>query len=227
MRTPKLSFATLMVLFSISLLTLASAACAQNGDSNSSAGNINKLAIAPFISVSSSAKQAQAMSETLDCALSGLCYRNQDTLTPAEQSLTSLLRQGAAEHYGDALIPQPEVTQHFLAMPKADKDTPREIAVRLGQDLGVDHVMIGILWRYEQRVGSPLAAERPASVSFNLFLLDVANKSLVWQGSFDKTQKALSDNLFEATLFFKSGVKWLSAEELAEFGIKKTLQTLK
>lgn len=227
MRTLKYHFVKQLVVLGISLFGLASAVLAQSTDNVSASINIQKLAIAPFINVSSSAKQAQALSDTLDCALSGLCYRNQETLTPEVQSLTTLLRQGVAEYYGEALIPQPEVTQRFLAMPKADKDTPRDIAVRLGHDLDVDHVMIGILWRYEQRAGSPLSAESPASVSFDLFLLDVANKKLVWQGSFDKTQKALSDNLFEATLFFKSGVKWLSAEELAEFGIKRTLSSLK
>jgi len=227
MRKLKYNSVKLLVLLGINCLTLASGAFAQNTNNEQDSASIHKLAIAPFISVSNSAKQAQTLSDTLDCALSGLCYRNQETLAPEERILTGLLRQGVAEYYGEALIPQPEVNQHFLTMLKADKDTPRDIAVRLGQDLGVDHVMIGILWRYEQRVGSPLSAERPASVSFNLFLLDVANKKLVWQSSFDKTQKALSDNLFEAQLFFKSGIKWLSAEELAEFGIKKTLRTLK
>ncbi|MDY0191694.1 MAG: hypothetical protein RBR22_13290 [Desulfuromonas sp.] len=227
MHTVKQISVKLLALLSISLFALAPQALAQSAHNTQNSSEIHKLAIAPLISVSSGAKQAQALSETLDCALSGLCYLRQETLTPAERSLTSLLRQGVAEYYGEALIPQPEVTTQFLTMPKTDKDTPRDIAIRLGEQLGVDHVLIGILWRFDQRVGSPLSADRPASVAFNLFLLDVVNNRLVWQGSFDKTQKALSDNLFEATLFFKSGVKWLSAEELAEFGIKKTLQSLK
>jgi len=210
-----------VLLTSTAALLVATPAHANNSDT------IKKLAIAPFISISSSARKTQALSDTLDCALSGLCYRDQEALPPTEQNLVNLLRQGVAEYYGDALIPQPEVTQHFLTMAKTDKETPREIAIRLGQDLDVDHVLIGILWRYQQRVGGPLTAEKPASVAFNLFLLNVTNKQLVWQGSFDKTQEALSDNLFEAALFFKSGVKWLTAEELAEFGIKRTLKSLK
>lgn len=211
----------------IALLATAPGAQANNSSGSGASLNIHKLAVVPFITPGKDAREAKELKSTLDCALSGLCYNGQEVLTRTEKSLTGLLRQDIAEYYGDALVPQPPVTEHFLRMGKKLDDTPRDIAVRLGQQMGVDHVIIGILWRYQQRVGSPLSAKKPASVAFNLFLLDVASKKLVWQGSFEKTQEALSDNLFNASLFFKSGgVKWLSAEELADYGIQQTLRSL-
>ncbi|OQY19056.1 MAG: hypothetical protein B6I36_05235 [Desulfobacteraceae bacterium 4572_35.1] len=220
---------TLIVTIAVTLAMLAASpsfAATQNNTITTARIDISNLAVVPFITAGTNARTEKKLSSTLDCALSGLCYREQEILTRTEQSLTNQLRQEVAEYYGNALVPQPQVTQHFLTMKKAKKDTPRAIAVRLGQQLNVDHVIMGIVWRYQQRVGNTLSADQPASVAFDLFLLNVANKKLVWHGSFDKTQQALSDNLFNAALLFKTGIKWLSAEELAGYGIKKTLEEL-
>jgi hypothetical protein len=45
----------------------------------------------------------------------------------------------------------------------------------------------------------------------------------VWQATFDKTQQALSDNILNAKEFFSMGARWLTADELARFGLKQVL----
>jgi hypothetical protein len=188
--------------------------------------NIQQLAVVPFITVAKGTLQSRDLKKNIDCQLNGLCSIDQDTISPAEQALTRNLMQELAESYADALLPQSQTNQHYLAMTKNPQETPRDLGIRLGQELDADHVIVGLIWRYQERVGGTLSAESPASVAFDLFLLNVANKKLVWQGSFSKTQKALSDNLFDASLFFNSGVKWLSAEELGAYGTKVTVRTM-
>jgi hypothetical protein len=188
------------------------------------ASEIKQILMMPVITAEGGARQIKALNETLDCELSGLCLLNQDRLTHAEQVLTQQLMQGLAEHYGDKVLPQPPVTTHYLSMFKGQDETARDIAVRLGHELNADHVMVGLNWRFTQRDGGALTADSPASVAFSVFLVNVASKELVWAGNFDKTQQALSDNLFNASLFFKTGIKWLTAEELAEFGVGKALE---
>lgn len=206
------------------LLSLSHTALAKIERVTAEASEINQILMMPVITAEGGARQIKELNETLDCELSGLCLLNQDRLTHAEQVLTQKLMQGLVEHYDDKVLPQPPVTSHYLSMKKAQHETPRDLAVRLGDELGADHVMVGLNWRFKQREGGALTADSPASVAFSVFLVNVASKELVWEGHFDKTQEALSDNLLSASLFFKTGIKWLTAEELAEFGVGKALK---
>ena len=79
--------------------------------------------------------------------------------------------------------------------------------------------MIGILESYIERVGSASGIERPASVGFRLYLMHAATESVVFEGSFDETQQALSENILDASNFFKRGARWLTAGELSRDGI--------
>lgn len=218
----------LRIITTVSLLLCLAPFClaAESATAAIQASEIQQLAVMPFITVSDSAQHNKELNKTLDCQLVGLCYLDRDVLTQSEETLTGQLSEELVNYYADALLPQPLVTEHYLQQAKDPQETPRELAIRLGQDLAADHVMVGLIWQYRQRVGGALSADSPASVAFSLFLVDVANKNLVWEGQFEKTQRALSDNLFDAALFFTSGVKWLSAEELSQYGMEQTLESL-
>ena len=86
--------------------------------------------------------------------------------------------------------------------------------------MGADHVILGSVWRYQDRT-----QDTGASVAFTVYLLEVDNGRRVWRGKFDKTQHALSDDLGDADAFFQKGARWLSAEELARFGIEQVMQS--
>lgn len=218
--------AIMLLLALVLVLTSSHNAVAKIERVTAEASEINQLLMMPVITAEGGARQIKELNETLDCELSGLCLINQERLTHAEQVLTQLLMQELADHYGDKVLPQKQVNEHYLAMMKTEQETPRDVAVRMGHDLGADHVMVGLNWRFQQREGGALTADSPASVAFSVFLVNVASKELVWAGHFDKTQEALSDNLLSASLFFKTGVKWLTAEELAEFGAGKAFKNV-
>ena len=99
-------------------------------------------------------------------------------------------------------------------------------SIPLGRELNADFVMVGHLFRFEQRVGSSIGVEKPASVAFDIHLFRIRDGARVWDGAFDETQKALFDNLFRAGSFFKEGAKWVTAEALAAVGIDKVLKKL-
>ena len=82
-------------------------------------------------------------------------------------------------------------------------------------------MMAGNVWRYRKRVGTAFSVERPASVAFAVYLVDMKTRRLIWQASYDETQQALLENLFNVKDFFKQGAKWLTAEELARYGMNK------
>ena len=105
-------------------------------------------------------------------------------------------------------------------------EKPGSAAVLLGRELDADFVFVGYLFRFEQRVGSSMGVEKPASVGFDLHLVRVRDGKIAWTGKFDETQKPLSDNLLKIGTFFRRGAKWLTAEELASAGMGETLTAL-
>ena len=103
---------------------------------------------------------------------------------------------------------------------------PLRSAVPLGKELKADFVMVCHVFRFEQRVGSSIGVDKPASVAFDLHLFRIRDGARVWDGTFDETQKALFDNLLQAGTFFRGGAKWVTAEDLAALGMDKLFKKL-
>lgn len=98
----------------------------------------------------------------------------------------------------------------------------RQAIILTGKQLGVDGVLIGHVYRFAQRVGTPFAAEYPASAAFDLALVRVSDGMVVWKNSFDEAQRALSDDLFSLRQYSK-GIRWFTVEEYAEYGMEVLL----
>jgi hypothetical protein len=58
-----------------------------------------------------------------------------------------------------------------------------------------------------------------------MHLLRVSDGASLWSGTYDKTQHSLMENLYEATIFFRGGGKWITAKELSTVGVKSLLKT--
>ena len=95
-----------------------------------------------------------------------------------------------------------------------------------GKQLQVDAVLYGKLYKYKERIGNTYSVQRPASVGFDLNLIRTRDGALLWRYNFDKTQQALTDNLFDIGLYRSEGMRWLTADELARYGLQKALEDL-
>ncbi|NIA08384.1 MAG: hypothetical protein GWP10_01075, partial [Nitrospiraceae bacterium] len=96
-----------------------------------------------------------------------------------------------------------------------------------GRELKADAVLYGKLFRYEDRIGKKYGVKRPASVAFTLYLISVKDGAVLWHTTFDETQQPLMENLFKAKLYKKSGMHWLTARELANYGLTEATNELK
>jgi len=63
-------------------------------------------------------------------------------------------------------------------------------------------------------------------VAFVLDLVDVRRGDVIWSAQFDETQKSLSENIFAFGDIGSRGVRWLSADQLAQEGVKKAIGQL-
>ncbi|MBW1812882.1 MAG: hypothetical protein JRJ39_04170 [Deltaproteobacteria bacterium] len=106
-----------------------------------------------------------------------------------------------------------------------------ELLMEAGRAANADAVIVGYLYRFQQRVGSRISADTPASVAFGIHLIDVKTRRQLWEGHFDETQRPLSENLFNIGKFIKRKASWVTAEEMAAeemavSGLEELLETL-
>jgi hypothetical protein len=101
-----------------------------------------------------------------------------------------------------------------------------EILIKIGNAFSADAVLVGYLYRWREREGADYGVTSPASVAFELYLIRPHDGSILWKGRFDKTQRSLSENVFDVQNFLKSGGKWLTAKKWALLGLERLLDEL-
>lgn len=142
----------------------------------------------------------------------------------AEEVITAQVYEVLSSSPKWRFVPDLTVSQ---ALEKVSKTAPlRERAVELGKLLDVDAVLCGTVSRFVERVGRQYGARQPAAVSFELLLVSTATGKVLWQGSFDQQQEALSTNLFNWWQFWEGGPRWFTAAEFAHLGVERLLNQL-
>ena len=121
------------------------------------------------------------------------------------------------------VVSESEVREALLNVPPSSEEVRLK---RVGEMVYADAVMMSRLQRFRERVGDEWGAKSPASVAFILDLVDVRRGDIVWTARFDETQKSLSESIFSLGDIGERGVRWLSAEQLAQDGVKKAIGQL-
>jgi hypothetical protein len=102
-----------------------------------------------------------------------------------------------------------------------------ERARELGKVVGAEGVICGTVSRFEERIGTQYGATQPASVSFELSLVEVAGGDVRWRGGFDETQQPLSSNLLDFWMFWRGGPRWFTARELTRLGVERLFDDMR
>jgi len=97
---------------------------------------------------------------------------------------------------------------------------------KIGELVYADAVLTGRVLRYRERVGSEIGVKSAASVAFTLDLIDVQRGDVIWSARFDETQKGLSENILSLGDIRERGIRWLTAEQLAQDGVRKMVNQL-
>jgi len=103
--------------------------------------------------------------------------------------------------------------------------TDRDIYVQIGKALTAEAVLGGHVYRWREREGTDYAANRPASVAFDLYLMAAEDGVIWWKARFDKSQISLSENVLDLKTFLKAKGRWMTADELAEIGLADVVET--
>lgn len=93
----------------------------------------------------------------------------------------------------------------------------------LGQKLNCDGVLLTTVRRYKQREGTEYSADSPAAIDFFMVLRDSGSGNILWSADFREEQESFFNNIFSFSKMKSRGFKWITVEELMEYGIKERL----
>lgn len=141
--------------------------------------------------------------------------------------LVSRFLAEAIEERGIQVIPASDTA---LAIQSASElislSDPRAVAALAARKFGATSIVLGQVTRYREREGGAGGAFRPASVGFVLTLYSAPEALRVWSARFDETQQALSANVARARKYPGRGTRWLTAAELARWGIDNAIEAV-
>lgn len=183
---------------------------------------VRTLAMVPFQKVSGGDPQEAG----IRCPLYGRVFPEEIPAGSPERILDDLFREKLGSLPGMVLLPEEEMmkAQKRVCKEFTGRDARKNLE-KLGEELGVDGIFFGFVYRFRERVGTPYSVEQPASVAFSVHLYHVLSKEIKWNAVFDKTQASLMENLLDVKTFFGSRGKWLTAEQLAAEGVRQVMQS--
>ena len=177
------------------------------------------LLVLPFKNMST----VYGENENVRSPLSGSFFKTGEVSSEAEHSMTAnvsaLLQKCAQYTFISGTKARSVIAGAFVE--NRNPVQMREHLVRVGQQVGADWVVAGGIYRFKERVGGTMSVESPASVAFDIALIDVDNARLIWTGHFNETQKPLSENILNFGSFVKRQGKWVSAAELTRLAMEE------
>jgi hypothetical protein len=141
--------------------------------------------------------------------------------------LVSRFLAEAIEERGVEVIPASDTS---LAIQGASESVslsdPGSVAALAARKFGATAIVLGEVTRYREREGGAGGAFRPASVGFVLTLYSAPEALRVWSARFDETQQSMSANVARARKYPGRGTRWLTAAELARWGIDNAIEAV-
>lgn len=179
---------------------------------------VQRIGVMPFFKGS----YGSDITSSINCPVCELTFNPDDLAPGCDRTLTGFAQDLLQVRYGEKVIPTVDVMRAYRQMPKDEfKDTPLDLTQRLGKTLSANAMIVGAVWKYRDRRGGTRAVQSPASVAFAVHFVEVETGNVLWSKAFAETQRSLSENILKAPDFFARGARWLTADELARFGMKE------
>ncbi len=100
------------------------------------------------------------------------------------------------------------------------------LAALVKSQFDADTLVLGEITRWVEREGAAAGSRRPAAVGVRIELYDAPGGARLWEGEFDHTQQAMTENVLLTPRYPGRGARWLTAEEFAQFAASELAAAL-
>lgn len=145
----------------------------------------------------------------------------QTTVVPgyAAQKMTELFWGRLQDRKGIQVLSPGDSARASLADGASIGAKPEQVAVAVAQRLKADATLIGRVLVYQERVGSRLGADPPATVGFEVKVV-ASDGQVLWVGNYYERQRPLGEDV----MGFVHRWAFVTAGELAEYGVDEVLK---
>ncbi len=212
----------LSILMAFALIGACSSAAPTRDEDVIQLPGVNKIVVAGF---SPALTPGDPSNWTKD-PITGAVFWAEPVPEGVAKEMTEILFDKMVEGYGYSLVSPGQASGAFSEILASDRGLKLDalgMVQEIGKAFSADGVLVGHIYRWQEREGTDYAVSRPASVAFNLLLIRPPDGAILWRGRFDKTQQSLSENLFDMSTFLHGGGRWMTARKLALMGLDETM----
>jgi hypothetical protein len=136
-----------------------------------------------------------------------------------------------ARHLTEALVDRgvevvgPEDVARALGAAGPEAGVPT-LAALVKSQFDADALVLGEITRWVEREGAAAGSQRPAAVGVRIELYGAPGGERLWEGEFDHTQQAMTENVLLTPRYPGGGTRWLTAEEFAQFAASELATAL-
>ncbi len=154
--------------------------------------------------------------------LSDLALDPADLAQDADRILTAYVQEELERRYGERAVPLTKTRETYGLIPKDNKvDTPLSVTKRLGEALEANLMVLGTVRKYRRRTADTDEGYKAVAVAFTLYVIDVPTGKVLWKDRFAESQSTFTDDILRRRKGVKKGMKWLTADEMARYGVKE------
>ncbi len=149
------------------------------------------IAVLPFQAI-----ETNAESGSVTCQLCSAVYFGGKIEEGGEKVINELFLEKIKSNEETQILPQGKVDGIYkrISEESLNMSLPKIIS-RTGKGLEADVVAVGYVFRYVKKIGYDYSTEKPASVAFEIHLINPKDGRIIWNGVFDKTQKSLMEDV--------------------------------
>ncbi len=137
----------------------------------------------------------------------------------AAEKVTELFWGRLRDRKGIQVLSPGESVKASLADSTQIGASSEKTAAAVAKKLNVDATLVGLVSVYQERVGSRLGANPPATVGFETKVV-AADGQVLWAGGYYERQRPMTEDL----LGFLQRWAFVTAAELAEYGVNEVLK---
>ena len=190
-----------------------------------SAIQFKRIAVMPFL-VGKLESPEKPVEKPLSQPLEQLNMNAPNLAEGADRIMTRLVNEVMQIRFEDQMVSMDDAAAVYADVIRDQTlGTPRKLAIKFGENLQADLVVVGTIWRFREKGSVKENPDSPSSIAFSVYLVEVASGKRLWRNTFDGTQKTLSEDVLGGLKQIKMGVSWLSVNELARYGVKSVFKT--